>query len=70
MSSKYNEEYYQKLVKQSNLPYEVIRAIVESQFEVVKETIKKFDKSNPETHKNIRLRHLGLLVAKKETRRK
>lgn len=66
--SNYNAEHYKQIAEELNIPYIVVKAAVESQFEVVRNTIKSADWTNKESYKNIRLRHLGLIVAKSKTK--
>lgn len=47
-----------------NIPQEVIIAVVTSQFECARQEAKKGVQGEPDTFKNIRFKHLGLLVAK------
>ena len=68
--SNYNAEYYKQISEELNIPYNVIKAAVESQFEVVRNTIKSADWTDKTTYKNIRLRHLGLIVAKSKTKKR
>ena len=66
--SNYNAENYKQIAEELNIPYNVVKAAVESQFEVVRNTIKSADYTDNTTYKNIRLRHLGLIVAKSKTK--
>jgi hypothetical protein len=47
------------------LPVEVVKAIIESQFQCAREATRKGEAGEPSTFLNIRFKHLGLLVAKK-----
>jgi hypothetical protein len=47
-----------------NVPLDVVKAIINSQFECAREEAKKGEKGKPETFRNVRFKHLGLLVAK------
>ncbi len=47
-----------------NIPQEVIIAVITSQFECARHEAKKGIQGEPDTFKNIRFKHLGLLVAK------
>ena len=53
-----------KLALKYNKPRDVIKAIVYSQFECARQEVKIGNISTPESYKNIRFIHLGLLVAK------
>jgi hypothetical protein len=46
------------------LPVDVVKAIVESQFQCAREATKKGEAGTPSTFLNIRFKHLGLLVAR------
>lgn len=61
----YNDDNYETLAIKYNLPVKVIKAIIESQFELTAETIKNYNPKDKSTHKNIRLIHLGLLISRK-----
>ena len=54
-----------EVAEETKLPVEVVKAIVESQFQCAREATKKGEAGNPATFLNIRFRHLGLLVARK-----
>ena len=58
------EEIVKEVAAEMNLPAEVVKAIVESQFQCAREATKKGEAGNPATFLNIRFRHLGLLVAR------
>ena len=47
-----------------NIPMDIVRAIVRSQFECAKENTKKGESGEPDTFLNVRWKHLGLLVAR------
>lgn len=46
------------------IPLEVVKKIVDEQFDFVYTTIKNGDRSNPETLKNISVMHLGKFAVK------
>ena len=52
------------IAKKKGLPEEVVRAIIESQFQCAREAAKKGEPGNPSSFKNVRFKHLGILVAK------
>ncbi len=58
------ESIIKKVALESNLPEYVVKAIMDSQFQLAREEMQKGESGKPETFKNVRLRHLGLLVAK------
>lgn len=62
MANNYNDSNYEKLAIKHNLPVKVIKAIIESQFETIRETIKQYSKEDSTTHKSIRIPHLGLIT--------
>ena len=47
-----------------NLPQDIIKAVITSQFECARHEAKKGEQGEPYTFLNIRFKHLGLLVAK------
>ena len=57
-------EIVKDLSREFGLPEEVVKAIVESQFQCAREATKEGVSGNPTTFKNIRFKHLGLLVAR------
>jgi len=59
------EQIIKEVAEETNLPAEVVKAIVESQFQCAREATKKGEAGNPATFLNIRFRHLGLLLARK-----
>ena len=69
MANNYNDDNYEKLALKYNLPVKVIKAVVESQFEASREVMKNYNKEDPNTYKNIRWMHLGLLIAKKKKKK-
>ena len=54
----------QKISKDTGLPEEVVKAIVDSQFQCAREATKQGESGNPDTFKNIRFKHLGILAIK------
>ena len=58
------ESIVKEVALESKLPEFVVKAIMESQFQLAREEMQKGESGNPETFLNVRLRHLGLLVAK------
>tara|TARA_R100001463_G_scaffold42850_1_gene89575 strand:+ start:1614 stop:1859 length:246 start_codon:yes stop_codon:yes gene_type:complete len=58
------ENIIKNVAKESNIPEYVAKAIVESQFQCAREAMKKGESGDPATFLNVRLRHIGLLVAK------
>ena len=53
-----------KISLKYNIPQEIIIAVVTSQFECARQEAKEGEQGEPETFRNIRFKHLGLLVAK------
>lgn len=49
------------IAEKTKLPYNVIEAVVLSQYKTVKEELEKGEKGKFETFKNVRLSHLGLI---------
>lgn len=47
-----------------NVPEDVVRAVIKSQFECAREETKHGESGKPETFPNVRFKHLGLLVAR------
>lgn len=58
------ERIVKEIAQEYHLPEFVVKAIVESQFQCAREATKQGKTGDPETFLNVRLRHLGLLVAK------
>jgi predicted ATP-dependent protease len=58
------ENIIKEVAADSSLPEYVVKAIVECQFQCAREAMKKGESGDPSTFLNVRLRHLGLLVAK------
>ena len=58
------ENIIKEVAKDQSTPEYVVKAIMESQFQCAREATKKGKSGDPSTFLNIRLRHLGLLVAK------
>ena len=58
------ENIIKEVARESKLPEYVVKAIVESQFQCAREAMKDGESGDPSTFLNVRLRHLGLLVAK------
>ena len=58
------ERIIKDVAKEFGLPEYVAKAIVESQFQCAREATKQGESGNPATFLNVRLRNLGLLVAK------
>jgi hypothetical protein len=58
------ESIIKEVAAETSLPEYVVKAIVECQFQCAREAMKKGESGNPSTFLNVRLRHLGLLVAK------
>lgn len=58
------ERIVKEIAKEHSLPEYVVKAIVESQFQCAREATKQGKTGDPDSFLNIRLRHLGLLVAK------
>jgi len=64
MMTKIVESIVKKVALESNLPEYVVKAIMDSQFQLAREEMQKGESGEPDTFRNVRLRHLGLLVAK------
>lgn len=58
------ERIVKEIAKEYHLPEYVVKAIVESQFQCAREATKQGKTGDPDSFLNVRLRHLGLLVAK------
>lgn len=58
------EEIIQVVATEHGIPVRVAKAIIESQFRCAREATKEGEAGNPATFKNIRFRHLGILVAR------
>lgn len=58
------ENIIKEVAAETKLPEEVVKAIVESQFQCAREATKMGEAGNPATFLNIRFRHLGLLVSR------
>lgn len=58
------ETLIKEVAEEAKLPEELVKAIVESQFQCAREATKQGEAGNPATFLNIRFRHLGLLVAR------
>lgn len=58
------EALIKEVSEELGLPVEVVKAVVESQFQCAREVTKEGVAGKPETFKNIRFRHLGLLVSR------
>lgn len=58
------EAIVQELAQKYGLSETVVKAIVESQFQCAREVTKEGVSGNPASFKNIRFKHLGLLVSR------
>ena len=58
------ERIYKDISLSYSIPMEVVKEIVDAQFDFVYTTIKGGDRTNPETLKNINVMHLGKFVVK------
>jgi len=55
-----------EIAKKNNLPYDVVKAVYKSQFQVIKETASKGTFEDPESFLNIRIKRLGLFYVNKK----
>jgi nucleoid DNA-binding protein len=53
------------IAREMNIHEDVIKAVVESQFQCARDAIKEGDPENIDSFVNVRFRNLGLLVASK-----
>ena len=53
-----------KISLRHNIPEDVVIAVIRSQFECARQEAKEGEQGKPDTFRNIRFKHLGLLVAK------
>lgn len=58
------ENIIKDVAKEHSIPEYVAKAIVESQFQCAREAMSKGESGIPGTFLNVRLRHLGILVAR------
>lgn len=58
------EKLIQSIAEAENIPFEVVKAAVESQFLCAKSFLAKGESGKPETFKNVRLKHIGLFYAR------
>ena len=58
------EHIIKEIAGDLRLPVEVVKAIVESQFQCAREATKVGEAGKPSTFLNVRFKHLGLLVAR------
>ena len=58
------ENIIRRVAQEFNVPEYVAKAMVESQFQCAREELKKGESGKPDTFRNVRFRHLGLVVAK------
>ena len=59
------ENIIKSVSKEHSIPEYVAKAIVESQFQCAREAMSKGESGVPSTFLNVRLRHIGILVARK-----
>ena len=57
-------DLYTKMAYDLDTDYDLIRAVVESQFKLARERCKEGSKDVPGSFKNIRFMHLGMLAVK------